>query len=1066
MTSFILRRICSLCVFAILLASFLLADEKPADEKQSVRVVQYNRDVRPILADNCFACHGPDSASRKADLRLDKADVAEEFGAIVPGDLQTSELVRRIHLPETDDLAMPPNTGHKRLTTEQRQTLEAWIEQGAVYEPHWSFITPTRPEVPAVETRDWVRNPIDQFILAGLEGAGLMPAEEADRRTLARRLSLDLTGLPPEVAAVEAFVNDKSPEFYERYVDSLLESTRWGEHRGRYWLDYARFADTHGIHFDNYREMWSYRDWVINAFNRNMPFDEFTIEQLAGDLLPSASMDQQIASGFNRCNITTNEGGIIDEEYKVLYARDRTETTSAVWMALTTGCAVCHDHKFDPISTKEFYSLSAFFNNTTQAVRDGNIAQTPPIITVPRIEDRARFAELPVQIETAKETVIRARSDSKKQFDELAKSLDVRSLSGELATQTPLLHAMLAEAAGDAITSLKNGGLQLSIAAGPLAWQEGHTAPSSLLLGGDSFVAVGDVAGELEFDKPFSYGAWIYLNDNFAGGSILSRMDEDNKFCGFDIWLEGDNIGSHIIHSWPDNALKVVTQQPLPKNQWQHVFFAYDGSGNADGLQIYVNGNKRGDRNVSAEKLTATIRNDVAFKIGGRSKGSVPQNVRVNDVRVYDSRLSDEEISGIAESSRLGYLAQIPVAKRTDDQTNSLFDRWAKTSAPTYLAAIESQKQLESEDAAIRMRGTVAHVMNERAEPAEAFILERGEYDQQREKVTAGVPEVLPTMMPELPRNRLGLAKWLVAPEHPLTARVTVNRFWQELFGTALVASSGDFGITGELPSHPALLDWLAVDFRETGWDVKRLIRMYVTSATYRQAAITTGEKLERDPANRLLSRGPRFRMDAEMVRDYALSASGLLSGTIGGPSVRPYQPESVWETVAMPGSNTRDYKPDEGENLYRRSMYTFWKRSAPPASMDIFNAPSRETCTVRRERTNTPLQALVTLNDPQLIEAARHLASDAMRQSSEPGVRIDTMAKRLLSRSLTADETVIITQSLESLIGHYRDDVQAAEELIRVGETEPPGDMPVDELAAYTMLANQLLNLDEVISK
>jgi len=1043
------------------------ASSKSVSEAASVPTeIRYNRDVRPILADHCFACHGPDSASRKADLRLDKADIAEEFGAIVPGEIAASEVVKRIRLPDSDDLAMPPNTGHKRLDENQRLILERWIEQGAVYEPHWSFIAPSRPALPEVKDTQWAKNPIDRFILASIENRGLKPAEEADRRTLARRLSLDITGLPPGPVAVDAFVNDSSPEYYGNYVDSLLESDRWGEHRGRHWLDYARYGDTHGIHFDNYREMWSYRDWVIDAFNRNVPFDQFTIEQLAGDLLPTPTLEQKIATGFNRCNITTNEGGIIDEEYKVLYARDRTETTSTVWMALTTGCAVCHDHKFDPVSKKEFYSLSAFFNNTTQAVRDGNIADTPPIVPVPRDEDRQRFDQMASLIAAAKTEVETKRGDARKSFDGGLKKLDLQQIRDSVPSDGLKFHAMLTEGVGPAITSVIDGKLQLHLAAEPLQWAEGQTAPASLVLAEKSFVPIGDVAGDFEFDKPFSYGAWIYRTQDGTGGSVIARMDEANAHRGFDLWLENDRVGAHIISKYPENALKVVTKEPLPKNKWNHVFISYDGKKNVNGLQIFVNGVLRSDRNVSAKKITATIKNEVPLQLGRRSASSTPNGVQVNDVRLYDRELNAEEVNRLATGTRVSYLEQRPADKRTPAEADELFAYWVTHHSPEYSGALSSLAKLETEEKDIRSRGTIAHIMNERAEPAEAFILERGEYDQQREKVAAAVPEVLPAMEESLPRNRLGLAKWLVSHEHPLTARVTVNRFWQELFGTGLVATSGDFGVTGELPSHPELLDWLSVEFRENGWDVKQLIRMYVSSATYRQASVTTPEKLAKDPANRWLSRGPRFRLDAEMIRDYALSASDLLSATIGGPSVKPYQPEGVWEAVAMTPSNTRIYKQDSGEALYRRSMYTFWKRSAPPASMDIFNAPSREVCTVRRERTNTPLQALATLNDPQLVEAARNLAALAMRQSSENETRIDTIATRLLLRPLEKTEQEILARSLTSLLDHYLAENEEAGKLIAVGESEPPTDLPAGELAAYTMLANQLMNIDEVINK
>lgn len=1028
--------------------------------------IVYNRDVRPILADNCFACHGPDSASREGDLRLDVRDDALASTAIVAGDPVASELIRRIELPDEDDLAMPPASGHKRLTQTQKQTLIQWIAEGAVYQPHWAFIAPSRPALPAVSDQAWVRNPIDRLILAQLEKTGLQPSPEADRRTLARRVSLDLTGLPPVAEQVESFVADRSPDAYERLVDSMLDSKRFGEHRGRYWLDYARFGDTHGIHFDNYREMWSYRDWVIDAFNRNLPFDQFTIEQLAGDLLPEPSLDQLVATGFNRCNITTNEGGVIAEEYKVLYARDRTETTSLVWMAMTTGCAVCHDHKFDPISQQEFYQLSAFFNNTTQPVMDGNVPNTPPVISVPMPEERQRFIQVQAAVKDAQQQLNQIRATEKQRFDGVADKLAADAIADTASSDGLILQGLLGEGAGPASLLVIDRKPRLRVAPSTLKWGEGHTAPAALQIGPDSVLNVGQVAAELEHDQAFSYGAWINPQAGNIGGAVIAKMDEGNDFRGFDLWLEGNRVGAHIIHKWPDNALKVMTKNPLAANQWQHVLITYDGSGNDDGLQIYVNGDRQSERISSANRLTGSIGNDVPLLIGARSNGSSASNVLVNDVRIYHSLLPPVEVAKVASASRIAYLAAHPSAARSPAQTDEIFAWWLSLNSPMYGAAVANLATLNQEEAAIRSRGTIAHVMTERSEEAEAFVLARGEYDQRGERVTPSVPGVFPSMPDELPQNRMGLAKWLLRDDHPLTARVTVNRFWQEVFGVGLVASSGDFGITGDLPSHPELLDWLAVDFRESGWDIKRLLRMIVTSSTYRQSAQTDDQKLAIDRDNRLLSRGPRFRMDAEMIRDSMLQISGLLSGKIGGPSVKPYQPEGVWEAVAMRGSNTRDYRPDQGEDLYRRSLYTFWKRSAPPASMDIFNAPSREVCTIRRDRTNTPLQALATLNDPQAIESARHLAAIVIATSSEPEVRADLMAKRVLSRSLEPRELQVVSESLQAMSKHFEEHPDSATALIQVGESPSPPEIQSAELAAYTMVANQLMNLDEALNK
>jgi len=794
--------------------------------------VQFNRHIRPILAENCYSCHGPDSAARQADLRLDQRQVAVESGAVVPGKPQDSAMIVRVFSQDPDEM-MPPRASHKTLSRDQKELLRRWVAGGAEYQAHWSFIAPARPKLPDVKDKAWPRNAIDYFILARLEQEGLRPAPEADRRSLARRAWLDLTGLAPLPAVVDTFAADSRPEAYEKLIDQLLDSKHWGEHRARYWLDAARYADTHGLHFDNFREMWSYRDWVIEAFNRNQPFDQFTTEQLAADLLPNRTEQQWIATGFNRCNITTNEGGTIAEENLVLYTRDRTETVSQVWLGLTAGCAACHDHRFDPLSQREFYQMSAFFNNTTQGAMDGNVPDTPPILVLTRPEDRARWAELGREVPE-----LRKKADSQAQ------------------------------------------------------------------------------AARPEFDK----------------------------------WLAA-----------------------LPEKQRK---------------------DKEKDRNKALRAWLAE---------------------KDRDYKELASRLAT----------------------------------------------------LEKEQAAIRARGTIAHVVEERSEPPKAFVLFRGEYDKRREQVGPATPAFLPPMTAEMPRNRLGFARWLLHGQHPLTARVTVNRFWQEVFGAGIVRTAGDFGATGEMPSHPELLDWLAVEFRESGWDVKKFFRLMLTSATYRQAAVIAPETLQRDPQNRVLSRGPRFRMDAEMLRDYALAASGLLVAKIGGPSTRPYQPPGVWEAVAMIGSNTRDYRQDQGENLYRRSLYTFWKRAAPPAWMEIFNAPSREVCTVRRERTNTPLQALATLNDPQWVEAARHLAQTALQKGgADDHGRLELMAKRLLARALRPEEAQSVRGSLARLLEHYRAHPEDARQLLSVGESraDPALDPPL--LAAWTMLANELMNTDEVLNK
>ena len=998
------------------------------------QALEYNRDIRPILAENCFPCHGPDSAARKADLRLDRREAAIEAGAIAPRDPESSELIARINAESVDEL-MPPPKSTKTLTAPQKDLLKRWIAAGAEYQLHWSLIPPKRPALPKVRNESWVRNPIDRFVLAKLEENGIQPAPEADRRTIARRLSLDLTGLPPVPDLVDRFVNDSSPKAYDNLVTRLLDSPRWGEHRARYWLDLARYADTNGYHFDNYREAWAYRDWVIGAFNRDLPFDRFTIEQLAGDLLPDHTLDQQIASGFNRCNATTNEGGVIPEEYKVLYARDRTETTSLVWMGLTAGCAVCHDHKFDPITQREFYELSAFFNNTTQPTMDGNVKDTPPTVFVPNAKDRPRWEPLNAELAGVRDRFQAHQKSARPEFDKWLASADLNALAASVPT--------------NGLRLVANPG---TAEAGTAGWPEARFEAAD--------------SGDFEKDQAFSFGAWIKLPKSGMTGSAIARMDNPHGYRGWDLWLEKNRVATHIVHKWPDDALKVVAKKEVRPGVWTHLFVTYDGSAKASGVKIYINGEPQATE-TAADTLKNSIRTTVPLKAGQRQSSDRLDGVIVNALRIYGRALAPGEVDRLVWPDRIAAIARTPAANRQGSERDAAFAWWLRSIDPAAKALQAKLSGLEAERAAIKARGTFAHVMHERSEPAMAYLLHRGEYDKRRDPVKANTPNVLPPLPADLPRNRLGLARWLVRPEHPLTARVTVNRYWQEVFGTGIVQTSGDFGVTGELPSHPELLDWLALEFRESGWDVKRLFRMIVESATYRQSAATTLEKIEKDPHNRLFSRGPRFRMDAEAIRDSALAVSGLLVDTMGGPSVKPYQPEGVWEAVAMPESNTHFYYPEHGGKLYRRSLYTFWKRSAPPASMEVLNAPSREVCTVRRERTDTPLQALVTLNDPQFVEAARALAQSALEQSGPTSdAHIDFIARRVLARPFRPEELTVVRASLSKLEAYYQSHPDQAAKLLAVGESKPDSRLDPPTFAAWTMLANELMNLDEFLNK
>ncbi|MCW5982357.1 MAG: DUF1553 domain-containing protein [Bryobacteraceae bacterium] len=1063
------RRRRSLAPLLFLSIAFVAPALCPAQATPPKPGVDFQREIRPILSDACFQCHGPDKSTRMVGLRLDIRDGALEHrphGApIVPGNAAASLVYQRIASPNKAR-RMPPEHSHKTLTPDQVETIRRWIDEGAKWKEHWAFIAPERPKVPAVVGRAWVANPIDAFILSALEKKGLAPAPPANRRTLIRRVSLDLTGLPPSPEEVDAFVKDTRPDAYEKLVDRLLESPRWGEHRARYWLDAARYADTHGIHIDNYREMWPYRDWVIGAFNRNLPFDEFTVEQIAGDLLPERSMDQLIATGFHRANATTNEGGVIPEEIEAMYAKDRVDTTGAVFLGLTVGCATCHDHKFDPISQRDFYSMAAFFRNTTQDPLDGNIHDTPPVIVVPREEDLPRWK----QIRDLQASLVRrqaeARESSRFEFDVWLNGEDRAKISSPLERADELL----AFTVGDKRPRVQfrnqdfdfPGADQFTIDDGPL--------PGSKAVEFCGFDGVElPNADYFEADRPFSVAAWIRTPRKPDGSVIVGQTDPQSRGRGWMLEI-GNGMPMLRLNLMPRRTATVrpVNSERLGPVEWHHVAVTYDGSRDPSGFAIYLDGRRvmteaRADR----KPFPGDFRNYAPLRIAGDGRRSSFEGGAIADLRIYTRAITEDEALLVSRWPSIGPASKKPAGGLSAAERDALHHYFLLRQFDEYIDIAEQLRAIAEERKAIARRGAVTHVQQERPEAPYAHVLFRGMYDQPREKVEPAVPSALPPMPASFPRNRLGLARWLVDPANPLTARVTVNRFWQEVFGTGLVETAEDFGSQGLLPSHPELLDWLAVEFRESGWDVKKFFRLLVASSTYRQSSAATPLKLEKDPDNVLLSRGPRFRMDAEMVRDYALASSGLLSGKIGGPSVKPYQPDRIWDAVAMKESDTRFYQQDYGDNLYRRSLYTFWKRSAPPPSMDIFNAPTREACTVRRERTNTPLQALVTMNDPQFVEAARYLAAAALREAG-PGAdaRFDYITRRVLGRALTLKERSIVAGAHRDFLAFYDSHPSEAAKLLSVGEAPPPGDDAPSEVAALTMVANQILNLDEALNK
>ncbi|MCX6954361.1 MAG: DUF1553 domain-containing protein [Verrucomicrobia bacterium] len=1033
--------------------------------------LHYNEDIQPILAENWFHCHGPDSGTRTGKLRLDRGEFAtavrgDHEPAIVPGKPDESPLVERILSKDSEEV-MPPPDSHKALKPAEIALLKRWIAEGAEYQQHWSFLPPTRPAVPALTSapRGWARNPIDQFIAQKLAASGLKPGREETPARLLRRVTLDLTGLPPTPEEIAAFTRDPSPAAYDRAVDRLLATDACAEQFARQWLDAIRYADTHGIHIDNYRSIWPFRDWVVGAFQRNMPFDQFTVEQMAGDLLPNATLDQKVASGYNRCLSTTSEGGAIAAEYEAIYAKDRVETMSTVWLGLTTGCAACHDHKFDPISTKDFYSLTAFFRNNTMPAMDGNVSDTRPNVFVPAAADRARWTALQSEIEGIN-TAIQARA--KEADADFAKWLEsARALTPAPRDHTIPLHVALNEAEGPL-------GLpaDAKLAGAPATPDriDGVYGPAPKLNGLD--LVLGPPVPWLR-EGAESFGLLVRIEGS-PTGTLLSCLGDDPKSAGWELFLENGKAGLRVTDGGARVEARGVAGAPLAPGVWHHVMLTFDAASmRSRTIEVYVDGRAVANSSISAH-LPVDIVPTAPLRLGSRqaaSGGATAQfndcEVWVQDVRRYRRGFVPGDLKPLLDPIETYTALKAEPARRTAAQTKLLRAHYLATVDAPSLILARRLDALMVEDETLRRRGGVTLVMEEKkdSEPF-AHVLTRGEYSQLGEKVAAVTPAVLPPLPSDAPRNRLALARWLVAPENPLTARVTVNRVWQHMFGTGLVESAGDFGVTGGRPSHPALLDWLAVDFRESGWDYRRLVRLMVTSATYRQSAAVTPALLERDPANRLLARGPRYRLDAEQLRDQALAASGLLVTKLGGRPVRPYQPEGVWEDVAMKESTTRYYRPDTGGNLYRRSLYTLWKRTALAPDMDILNAPTREVSCVRRDRTNTPLQALVTLNDPVFVEASRQLAARAVHAAPTFDARLDAIGLRLLGRIFARAERSILRRTFDDALASYRGQPAAAQKLLSVGESPVDATLPAPELAAWTLVASQVMNLDESLTK
>ena len=1029
-----------------LTAAAISTSELLAAEATTAHIL-FNRDVRPILSDNCFACHGFDATKRKADLRLDTPEGAtalhKDHQAIKAGDLAGSELWRRVTSPDPKTIMPPPASG-KKLKPHQIAFLRQWIEEGAVYQKHWAFEPPVQATPPQVKKTDWPRNDLDRFILSTLETKNLEPMAEASREVLIRRATLDLTGLPPTPAEIDAYLADHQEGAYERVVDRLLNSPRYGEQMARYWLDLARYGDTHGLHLDNERSMWPYRDWVVSAFNNNLPFDQFTIWQLAGDLLPNPTREQRIASGFNRCNVSTSEGGAIDEEFQVRYAVDRVETTSTAWMGLTMGCAVCHDHKLDPITQKEFYQVFSIFNNISEKAMDGNALLPPPTMQLPTPEQGKEMAGYDDQL-----------SVLDKKVHDIVAALDYKD---------PI--------------SITNGSKP---EAHELVWID------------DDFPA----NAKVEVHKDNEPNQWITANEGpvFSGKRALRRSGQGIQQVYFKEGAEplmiaaGDRLFAYVYID-PKDPPKAVMLQFHTKN-WDHRanwgdsdIIPFGEKGTPEKLEMgplpeagkWVRleveaaalGLKRGTKITG---FSFTQFNGTAFwdKAGVLAPNDPTQNPFLSLTTWARTERGLGDKSEVPDAVK-DILKKEP-AKLEQADTNKLRDYFLTSvyeDPESRLETVRTEiKPIRKKRDELDKKITATMVSKELDKPRPSWILIRGQYDKHGAPVGPGVPAILPPLPQSDVTNRLTFARWLVDPKHPLTARVTVNRFWQQFFGVGIVKTAEDFGTKGEWPSHPELLDWLASEFLHTDWDVKQLVKLMVTSATYRQDSRVTPRLLDIDPENRLVSRGPRFRLDAEELRDEALYVGGLLNLEMGGRGVHPYQPQGIWEAVGYTTSTTAKYTQDHGEALYRRSLYLFWKRTAPPPTMITFDAPSRERCRARRERTNTPLQALITLNDPQYFEAARHFGYRMMREGgAEDAARLRYGFRLATGRLPCESESTVLEESLATQRAHYNADAEAAKKTISVGESPVPDDVPPPDLAAYTMVANLILNLDEVLTR
>lgn len=1018
--------------------------------------IEFNRDIRTILSDNCFACHGPDKNARQGDLRLDERQSALESGAIVPGSSAKSSTLERV-LSEDPELVMPPPKTGKKLTPKQIETLKQWIDSGAEYQSHWAYIpVPKAIPVPKNSIRNkagqaWAVNEIDQFVAERLERQGIAPSLSSDKMRWLRRVSFDLTGLPPSLADIDAFLADNSDASYSTVVDRLLASNAYGERMASMWLDVARYADTFGYQFDAEMNVWPWRDWVIRTFNRNLPYDQFIVEQIAGDMLPNATQDQRLATTFNRLHRQTNEGGSIEEEFRQLYIADRTVTAGTAFLGLTLECSRCHDHKYDPVTQKDFYQLANYFSNIDEHGLYSHFTTTAPTPTLLLYsgDQEQRHHDLVTQSETAAVETKKVLESSHASF-----------VAGDAA-----------KAGQDAEWPTPKPDQRF-----PLDGAEPGVVGNATRCNGDDAI---DCPGVPAFTRtePLSLSIWVQPSEIAPRVMLVhqSVAAEDSAFRGLQLVLENGRPQFSLIHFWPGNAIRVESKEAIPLNEWSLIGVTYDGSSRADGVRLFVNGIQV-PTTTERDQLTRDFQYRAAWgdsnggksglSIGARFRDIGFRNSLVDDLQVFQRELSTMEVGAIYLDASSGKREVFTKAGLPNIAMK--WDHYRLHDDKTCTDAVAKLRELRKQEDELVSQIPQIMTMRVATNPRKTFILGRGAYDAPQAEVKAGLPTVIAANsqkwaeVPVEKRDRLHLAKWLTSTENPLTARVTVNRFWHLFYGRGLVASLEDFGSQGIPPTHPELLDWLARDFMDNGWDVKRLCKQIVLSATYRQNSQPENpELLSLDPENRWLARGPRHRLSAEQVRDAALSVSGLLSPTIGGPSVKPYQPAGLWEEAGT----GKSYSQSTGDGLYRRSLYTFWRRTAPPPSMLTFDATSRETCTAKRELTTTPLQALVLQNDPQYIEASRVLA-DQLLQTPDLNQRWQKAFQMLLTRQPSEKEAAIVQHAFETQREYFQSDKEAAKALVSVGER--PRDVSHDEveLATTTLIVNMIMCYDEFFMK